>query len=131
MNRLLAIGEAAKVLGVSISTLRRWEKEGKLMSESTGSSHPVSFLWRLFFGTYPIYVTYRYTVSGRIYQNDRFSYERDRFYFKRTALNIINRYPAGSRCYVYYNPANPSEVVIDRTPLNLFLFFLASTRNDK
>jgi putative resolvase len=39
MNRLLAIGEAAKVLGVSITTLRRWEKEGKLMSEPTNSSH--------------------------------------------------------------------------------------------
>jgi putative resolvase len=39
MNRLLAIGEAAKVLGVSITTLRRWEKEGKLMSEPTSSSH--------------------------------------------------------------------------------------------
>jgi predicted site-specific integrase-resolvase len=39
MNRLLAIGEAAKVLGVSISTLRRWEKEGKLIPESTTSKH--------------------------------------------------------------------------------------------
>ena len=39
MNRLLAIGEAAKVLGVSITTLRRWDKEGKLMSEPTNSSH--------------------------------------------------------------------------------------------
>lgn len=39
MNRLLAIGEAAKVLGVSISTLRRWEKEGTLIPESTTSKH--------------------------------------------------------------------------------------------
>lgn len=39
MNRLIAIGEAAKVLGVSISTLRRWEKEGRLKSEETGSKH--------------------------------------------------------------------------------------------
>lgn len=39
MSRLLAIGEAAKVLGVSISTLRRWEKEGKLIPESTTSKH--------------------------------------------------------------------------------------------
>jgi predicted site-specific integrase-resolvase len=39
MNRLLAIGEAAKVLGVSISTLRRWEKEGKIIPESTNSKH--------------------------------------------------------------------------------------------
>ena len=39
MSRLLAIGEAAKVLGVSISTLRRWEKEGKIIPESTTSKH--------------------------------------------------------------------------------------------
>ncbi|CAG1020309.1 hypothetical protein DOJK_00250 [Patescibacteria group bacterium] len=39
MTRLLAIGEAAKVLGVSITTLRRWEKEGKLLPEPTSSKH--------------------------------------------------------------------------------------------
>jgi predicted site-specific integrase-resolvase len=39
MDRLLAIGEAAKVLGVSITTLRRWEKEGKLLPEPTNSKH--------------------------------------------------------------------------------------------
>lgn len=39
MDRLLAIGEAAKVLGVSITTLRRWEKEGKLLPEPTSSKH--------------------------------------------------------------------------------------------
>jgi predicted site-specific integrase-resolvase len=35
MNRLVGIGEAAKALGISISTLRRWEKEGKLIPERT------------------------------------------------------------------------------------------------
>lgn len=39
MNRLIGIGEAAKVLGVSISTLRRWEIEGKMMPERTASGH--------------------------------------------------------------------------------------------
>jgi putative resolvase len=32
MSRFIKIGEAAKVLGVSIQTLRRWEKEGSLTS---------------------------------------------------------------------------------------------------
>jgi len=30
MKKLLRIGEASQILGVSVSTLRRWEKEGKL-----------------------------------------------------------------------------------------------------
>ena len=33
MNRIVTISKAAEVLGVSISTLRRWEKEGKLVPE--------------------------------------------------------------------------------------------------
>ncbi len=30
MKKLLRIGETSQILGVSVSTLRRWEKEGKL-----------------------------------------------------------------------------------------------------
>jgi len=33
MNKLLSISEAAKVLGVSESTLRRWEREGRLLPD--------------------------------------------------------------------------------------------------
>ena len=33
MSRLLSIGEAAKALGVAISTLKRWEAEGRLKPE--------------------------------------------------------------------------------------------------
>jgi putative resolvase len=33
MDRLISISKAAKILGVSISTLRRWEKEGKISAE--------------------------------------------------------------------------------------------------
>ena len=39
MNRLLSIGKASEVLGVSITTLRRWELEGKLIPERTTSGH--------------------------------------------------------------------------------------------
>lgn len=35
MKRFLAIGDAAKVLGVSITTLRRWEVEGRLIPDRT------------------------------------------------------------------------------------------------
>lgn len=39
MNRLLSIGEAAKALGVSVTTLRRWGKEGRLLPEHTSGGH--------------------------------------------------------------------------------------------
>ncbi len=39
MDRLIAIGEAAEALGVSITTLRRWEVEGKMIPERTASGH--------------------------------------------------------------------------------------------
>lgn len=39
MNRLIAIGEAAEALSVSITTLRRWEVEGKIIPERTASGH--------------------------------------------------------------------------------------------
>ncbi len=39
MERLVRVGEAAKALGVSITTLRRWEAQGKLIPEHTAGKH--------------------------------------------------------------------------------------------
>ena len=39
MTKLYSIGEAAKKIGVSISTLRRWEKLGRLVPEKMPSKH--------------------------------------------------------------------------------------------
>lgn len=39
MERLVSIGEAAAALGVSITTLRRWEASGKLVPEHTAGGH--------------------------------------------------------------------------------------------
>lgn len=39
MNRLIDINEASKQLGVSISTLRRWDKNGLLVAEKTPNGH--------------------------------------------------------------------------------------------
>ena len=33
MNRFIKIGEAAKILGVTVQTLRRWEKSGELLPD--------------------------------------------------------------------------------------------------
>jgi predicted site-specific integrase-resolvase len=39
MDRLVRISDAAKVLGVSITTLRRWEKSGRLNADRTHAGH--------------------------------------------------------------------------------------------
>jgi predicted site-specific integrase-resolvase len=39
MNRLVGISEAAKALGVSITTLRRWELNGRVSAEYTYGGH--------------------------------------------------------------------------------------------
>ena len=39
MDRYVGIGEAADALGVSITTLRRWEADGKLAAEHTAGGH--------------------------------------------------------------------------------------------
>ncbi len=43
MDRLLRIGEASRILGVSISTLRRWEREGKLKPYRVGKERRYSY----------------------------------------------------------------------------------------
>ena len=39
MNRYISIGEASTMLGVSVQTLRRWEKKGKLACDRTPAGH--------------------------------------------------------------------------------------------
>ena len=39
MDSFVRIGEAAQALGVSITTLRRWEREGKLVPAHTSGGH--------------------------------------------------------------------------------------------
>lgn len=39
MIKLVSIGEASKILGVSIPTLRRWDKEGRLIPIKTEAGH--------------------------------------------------------------------------------------------
>ncbi len=49
MERMYRIGDAAKILGVSVSTLRRWDKEGKVKSIRIGRDrlYPKSLLLKL------------------------------------------------------------------------------------
>ena len=39
MDRFLNIGQAAKLCGVSVKTLRRWEQSGKITPTYTAGGH--------------------------------------------------------------------------------------------
>tara|TARA_Y100000310_G_scaffold242079_1_gene246239 strand:+ start:2416 stop:2592 length:177 start_codon:yes stop_codon:yes gene_type:complete len=39
MNNMINISKAAKILGVSLVTLRQWEKDGKISSFRTPGGH--------------------------------------------------------------------------------------------
>lgn len=39
MSRLVSIGEASQIKGVSVETLRKWEAEGKINAVRTSGGH--------------------------------------------------------------------------------------------
>ena len=39
MDRLISISDAAELMGVSVTTLRRWEAEGRLIPSRTTAGH--------------------------------------------------------------------------------------------
>lgn len=39
MGKLVSIGQAAKIAGVTVETLREWERQGKIVSQRTTGGH--------------------------------------------------------------------------------------------
>ncbi|MBI5966061.1 MAG: DUF3592 domain-containing protein [Chloroflexi bacterium] len=76
-----------------------------VQSRTSGRSH----------STYPV-VVYQYTVSGKTYQSQTIK-AGEQFINVRVmgqAQETVGRYPIGSTVTVYYNPANPSESVLEK-----------------
>jgi predicted site-specific integrase-resolvase len=72
MNRLVSIGEAAEALGVSITTLRRWEAEGKMKPERMASGHRRYDLTKLMPEAYHAGATLRRTIAyARVSSHDQ------------------------------------------------------------
>ena len=76
MNKLMTISEASRELGVSVSTLRRWDKSGQLAAEKTASGHRRYDISKLKPNSYRIFKqeerkTVAYArVSGQDQKND-------------------------------------------------------------
>jgi len=76
--------------------------------DSTSNAETTSFTPR---------VTYEYEVNGQRYRSDRLK-TSDGFFraglLPGSAEAVVARYPAGAQVFVYYNPANPHEAVLER-----------------
>ncbi|MEL7496954.1 MAG: DUF3592 domain-containing protein [Planctomycetota bacterium] len=66
---------------------------------------------------------YDYTVDAVEYQGDRFSFAN--FSGSRgRAQSLLKKYPIGSQQTCHYNPADPTDVVLDRDNSNLQTWFV-------
>jgi hypothetical protein len=66
--------------------------------------------------TYTPVITYTYQVMGQEYQGSQISFgSKGVSYSKqRKAEKIVARHPAGSQPTIHYNPADPSQAVLER-----------------
>lgn len=60
------------------------------------------------------FVRYSYTALGREYTGERVSFALVTSN-RRTAEDIVSRYPAGTAVSVYYNPGQPDQSVLERS----------------
>lgn len=63
--------------------------------------------------SYAATVTYRYNVAGRLYVGHRRQFGEPSFGSRRSAQQIANRYPPGSRVVVHYDPAHVERCVLE------------------
>ena len=76
MNKIIPIGQAAKILGVHVQTLRNWEKSGKLKPDSIspGGTRRYSLEHILYLSgkSLPVQTDNRYTVAyARVSSRDQ------------------------------------------------------------
>jgi len=64
---------------------------------------------------YPV-VQYQYTVEGRTYMSNRFTFGNQVGYgWTNMAQNQVNNYPPGATVAVFYDPNDPAVAVLERT----------------
>lgn len=59
-------------------------------------------------------ISYEYAVDGTSYAGDRVRFGLLNLAHEKASKDICARYPLGSTATIYYNPANPSESVLER-----------------
>lgn len=88
------------VEGVVVSTEIKWHRR----SGSDQRSRRTSYM--------PV-VTYRYDVSGDVYENDRMAFAQPSSSTERSARRVLGRYPVGGGVTVHYHPRKPGLSVLE------------------
>jgi hypothetical protein len=90
--------------------LRRWRSAAATVLESwldDGGGDPRNRRARFC-------VRYRYTVAGFVHIGERLAFASPIYRDAISAQRVQDKLPPGKRIEVWYDPANPAEVVIDK-----------------
>ena len=90
--------------------LRRWRSAAATVLESwldDGGGNPRDRRAK-------VCVRYRYTVAGIVHVGERLAFRSPIYRNSTAAQRMQDKLPPGKRIEVWYNPANPADVVIDK-----------------
>ena len=72
-------------------------------------------------------VNYEYQVGAQIYQGNRMAFHERGYSSNKKAFAVVEGFPAGHPIWVFYDPANPQNAVIERAAKgNKFQFVLGA-----
>jgi hypothetical protein len=64
--------------------------------------------------TYAPHIEYTYSVNGLVYRGSRIGFGDVTGTTHRESVHAADRFPTGSACTVYYDPADPSNAVLEK-----------------
>jgi hypothetical protein len=101
--------------------LRRWRPAAATVLESwldDGGGNPRQRRAK-------VCVRYRYTVAGVVYKGERLAFASPIYRNTLAAQRVQDTLPPGKRIEVWYNPADPADVVINKK-ISRMRFFAAA-----
>lgn len=106
-RKVAQAGSWPSTMGTVIMSMVQWRSSGS--SSNSGANYPV--------------VMYSYQAMGQTFQGSKVMPGPD--VGGTGAHKVVARYPMGAQVMVYYNPANPSEALLERgTPGFVKLFWI-------
>ncbi len=122
---ILLLASASIVFGITFflgayGTLRAWlnARASSRWHSTTGRvvSHKIAVKAGKGSSRHIPVILYSYRVDGTSYQSDRIAFDDlpNESYNKEETQKIFEQYPPGKEVTVYYDPANPSQSVLQR-----------------